>query len=331
LTASPGPATPGATINSRVSFAAVAARISTPPTPSARGTSPSTSAPAPAASAADLAAVLDKLSALQADLLSQKSDSDALRKNSDALRKESEELKAANADLQLQLEELRSGEENKSSKEKDTRFFLPLAKDSPYFAPPKNRTSTKPYIAPLKGDATADALTGEALAEYQTAHWVCSALHDFKFWTTSRRSEWNDAVAASDAVAEPDRSAAYLEAAMNHVDVAHDLLLQRLEVVRTRAHLKSKTGGLTVTDQAMLDYVQTQMYGLTPDMNILDQSVRAHIEAFQKKVIYSKLNAGAKAALTKPSGSPKADNKKQRKERLKRDAAAKAKLLQQGE
>ena len=119
---------------------------------------------------------------------------------------------------------------------------------------------------------------------------------------------------------------------MNHVDVAHDLLLQRLEVVRTRAHLKSKSGGLTVTDHAMLDYVQTQMYGLTPDMNILDPSIRAHIENFQKKVNFAKLNAGAKAALSKPApGSPKVADRKQRKERLKREAAAKTKLLQPGE
>ena len=190
----------------------------------------------------------------------------------------------------------------------------------------------KPFIAPLKGDATADALTGEALAEYQTTHWVCSALHDFKYWTADRRESWLEAVSSSTTITEADRSSAYLEAAMNHVDVAHDLLLQRLEVVRTRAHLKSKQGGLTVTGHAMLDYVQTQMYGLTPDMNILDPSIRSHIENFQKKVNFAKLNAGAKAALSKPApGSPKVADRKQRKERLKWEAVAKTKLLQPGE
>ena len=121
---------------------------------------------------------------------------------------------------------------------------------------------------------------------------------------------------------------------MNHVDAAYELLLQRLELVRTRAHLKSKQGGLTVVDQSLLDYVQTQVYGLTPDMNVLDPTIREHVEAFTKKVVFSKLNAGAKASLLKSESSPSKDrakDKKQRKERLKREAAAKAKLLQQGE
>ena len=256
----------------------------------------------------------------------------ALQDKVDAQQNESEALRSANAELKKELDALRDsgGDAAAEGTKKDDRIFLPLATNSPYFPPPKNRASSKPCIAPLKGDQTADALTGEALAEYQTAHWVCSALHDVQFWTADSRQKWYDAVAASE-IDDAERSAAYLEAAFNHMDVAFELLLQRLEVVRTRVHLKSKQGGLTVTDTALLDFVNTQLYGMTPDMNVLDPSVRKHIEAFNKKVLFSKLNAGAKASLLKqdPSHtSPKAKDRKQRKERLKREAAAKAKALQ---
>ena len=68
-------------------------------------------------------------------------------------------------------------------------------------------------------------------------------------------------------------------------------------------------------------------------MNVLDPSIRGHINTFQNKVLFSKLNAGAKAGLFsgKPKTSPRKADRNHRKERLKRDAAAKAKLLQPGD
>jgi hypothetical protein len=71
------------------------------------------------------------------------------------------------------------------------------------------------------------------------------------------------------------------------------------------------------------------LYGLNPDIASLDPVIRKHIESFHKKVVFSQLNAGAKAEIGKkatPEDPPKPSDKKARKERLKRQEAAAKKL-----
>ena len=291
---------------------------STPVTPnSAAGR---TGPQGPAGPAFDPTPILAQLDALKKELAEQKKDSGVLRNANDVLQQELEDLRES--------KKTTSGE-----KEEDTRQFLPPAENSPYFPAPRNRESNKPYIAPLKGEATADDLSGEALAEYRTAHWVCSALFDVKhhLFDRDRRVLWTQAVEAAElsgSLPERDKHPAFFEAMLNHIDVAYELLTQRLELIRQRAHAKSKPGGATLTDKAMIDYVSNQLYGLNPDIASLDPVIRKHIESFHKKVVFSQLNAGAKAEIGKktPEDPPKPSDKKARKERLKRQEAAAKKL-----
>ena len=218
-----------------------------------------------------------------------------------------------------------SESEGKGKKE-DTRVFLPTSSDSPYFPCPRNHTSFKPFVAPLTGDHTADRLEGEALEEYKTTHWVAKSLHDCVFHFKEHSAEWVSAIGEGTLPAQPDRSATYLEAMQNTLEETHSLLLHRLQLVRTRVHLKEAHGGLTVSDTAMLDYVHAGLYGAHPGQVVLDPKMQEFMEKFGQKMVSSKLHVGAKAAVTgNENPKPTASSKQQRKNRLAREAAAKKK------
>jgi len=238
-------------------------------------------------------------------------------------------LKAENEGLKASLEELQtSSTKDKGKEKKDARSFLPTASDSPYFALPRSHTSFKPILAPLKGEETADLLRGEALEEYRTLHWSLKSLHDCLFHFKSHAEEWLEATESGVLPADPQKATAYLEALYNTLDETTSLLLHRFQIIRTREHLKSAHGALTVGDEALLDYIQTELYGVHPGQHVVDPKIKGLLEAFGQKVLYSKLAAGAKAdagaGKTERTTDSSKNAKQQRKDRLAREAAAKA-------
>jgi len=237
-------------------------------------------------------------------------------------------LEAENADLKTSLTELQAASpKGKGKEKKDTRRFLPTVSDSPYFPLPRSHTSYKPFLAPLKGEETADLLRGEALEEYRTLHWSLKSLHDCLFHFKEHADEWMDATENGVLPADPTQATAYLDALYNTLDETTQLLLHRFQIIRTREHLKSAHGTLTTGDEALLDYIQTELYGVHPGQHVVDPKIKGLLESFGQKVLYSKLAAGAKAdaGVANPGGKPDAKSaKQQRKDRLEREAAAKA-------
>ena len=61
------------------------------------------------------------------------------------------------------------------------------------------------------------------------------------------------------------------------------MLLHRFQIIRTRAHLKETHGGLTVGDNALLDFVDTELYGVHQGQQIFDPKIQALIEQFGGK------------------------------------------------
>lgn len=234
---------------------------------------------------------------------------------------------ARNLALEGEIASLRDANgANEKGKKVDERVFLPTSSDSPFFPLPRNHTTFKPFVAPLKGDPTHDGLDGEALEEYKTLHWCAKSLHDCNFHLGVHFDEWLSAIGEGTLPVSPDRSAAFLEALKNTLEETHSLLLHRFQIIVTRVYLKSAHGGLTVGDQALLDYLHTELYGVHPGQHVVDPAIQKLIDAFGAKVVYSKLNAGAKVdaqANAKIAQQPSA--KQQRKDRLARENAAKAK------
>ena len=298
-------------------------RPSTSPTPTVVRSPAGTTAGSAATNRA-LAEMTAKLEAFQTKFDAQdKAVKDAAKVTSSKMAA----LEAENEALQVSLEELQaSSPKGKKKEKKDDRRFLPTVSDSPYFPLPRSHTSFKPFLAPLKGEETADLLRGEALEEYRTLHWSLKSLHDCLSHFRAHADEWLEATESQVAPADPQKAAAYLEALFNTLDETTQLLLHRFQIIRTREHLKSAHGALTVGDEALLDYIQTELYGVHPGQHVVDPKIKGLLEAFGQKVLYSKLAAGAKAdAGAVPGGKLEAKTaKQQRKDRLAREAAAKA-------
>ena len=75
-----------------------------------------------------------------------------------------------------------------------------------------------------------------------------------------------------------------------------------------------------------MDYIHSELYGVHSGQSVLDPKIQMLLEVFGQKVSYSKLQAGAKADVASSSAvAPVKSAKQQRKDRIAREAAAKAK------
>ena len=202
---SPTPAAYAAVAGGSASPAGVAAAI--PPGPAAPDAVPDVG---PSAS---VAAALAKLTA---DLLVMQTEISTVKTASaakiDELEASLQDQASRNAELVDEIASLKEAAKDGKGKEKDTRVFLPTAPDSPYFPFPRNHSSMKPFIAPLKGEDTAHLLKDEALEEYKTTHWVAKSLHDCIFHLDANYDAWFEAVADGKLPPNPERSSAFLEA-----------------------------------------------------------------------------------------------------------------------